>query len=154
MIRLFWRSYWIVALALAVLFVAGPALEAALFPIRGDQRVAAVARTADRLCWTSVFDKRRLAVSDNVDVWLDGAGDTTYPAVFDARTGLPWRRSGTVPIGHHEVRYCVQLPPYIGPADPIRLRTRIHYRGLFGLWTLLVEPPDIVDPPGATLPPP
>ncbi len=150
--RLFWQS--IIQLAILLVLLAPPIslgarLEGTLFPIRTHQFVPkdSIRRTGDRLCWTWVSDKVRMATSDNIDVFLETTdGDRSYPEVFDQITNVPWHRNGAVPVGHYERSYCIALPSYIKPGDPIHLRQIVHYIGFWNLWTVLVPLPDISSP--------
>ena len=127
-------------------------MEAYFLPIRSNQSISkeSIVRSKDRLCWTWVSDKERLAESDNIDVFLDTPkGDRSYPEIIDQATKLPWHRRGALPIGHYERNYCIALPSYVGPDAEVRLNQRIHYRGIGGLWTVLVNLPEVVSPGSA-----
>lgn len=154
-LRWFWRVYIPLAALLVLGMLAiplGPIVEARFWPIRTDQHMTGIVRTADRLCWTWVSEKIRNAVSDNMDVFLTTHTDRMVVAVFERDTGMPWGRSRAVGIGHREQAYCVLLPPNVTQADPIRVEQVAYYPGLLGVWHVSVRFPDIVDPPGATVP--
>lgn len=153
--RWFWRTY--IPLALLVLIsvsatVIGPAVESRFWPIRTDQRIEDVTRTADRICWTWVSQKVRDRVSDNMDVFLTTRTDRMVVAVFEQESGMPWGRSRAVGLGPHRQSYCVQLPPNVKAADPVRIEQVALYPGLLGLWHTAVHLPDIVEPPGTEVP--
>ena len=154
-LRWFWRIYIPVAMLLLAGMVAvplGPVIEARFWPVRTEQRIEDVTRTADRLCWTWVSDKVRDLVSDNMDVFLTTRTDRMVVAVFERSTGLPWGRSRAVGLGPHRQAYCVLLPPNVRPSDFVRVEQIAYYPGLLDLWHIAVRFPDIVEPPGATVP--
>ena len=151
-LRWFWRCYIPLAGLVLLGFLAvplGPMLEARLYPVRIDQSVEDLQRTADRLCWTWVSVKARNAVSDNMDVFLDDLtdGDRQVLAIFERESGMPWARSRAVAIGPHRQSYCVLLPPSVKPSHRIRLEQTAFYPGWHGLWHVALSLPTI-DVPG------
>ncbi len=154
-LRWFWRIYLPLAATLMlgmVLIPLGPAIDGRYRPVRVGQRIENVTRAGDRLCWTWASTKVRDLVSDNMDVFLTTRTDRMVVAVFERDTGLPWGRSRAVGLGPHRQDYCVLLPPNVTPSDPVRVEQVAYYPGLLGLWHIAVRFPDIVEPPGATVP--
>lgn len=48
--------------------------------------------------------------------------------------------------------YAARSNRNVGPSDPIRVKQVAYYPGLFGLWHTAVRFPNIIEPPGATVP--
>ena len=147
--RVFWRFYAALTGLVLLGFVSiafGPVLERHLFPIRGPSTINDIIRTPQRLCWTWHGEKLRDVASENFDVFLDRSnGDRSFPEVFHEDSGAPWRKKGAVAVGRPvNFRYCILLPPDVGMTDALTLRQTIHYRGLLGLWEVLVAIPDLV----------
>ena len=153
--RLFWRLYWPVALIACAMIGAplvGPRIEHAMAPVRIDQHMENIRRSADRICWEWVSVKARPLVSDNMDAFLETRLDRFVVAIFERDTGMPWARSRAVGLGPHRQPYCILLPPSVAPGEPLRVRQTIYYPGWLGLWHVAVVLPDVEDPPGAAVP--
>lgn len=158
-LRWFWRAYIPFAAVALLGFVAlasGPTLENRFRPIRGpDQRVEVIERTAARVCWRWTFTKLRDVASDNLDAFLVINGQPGgVAAPYDMDTGRPWgilRFAVPVRDEPYALRWCVALPPYLGPGDTVVVRQVAYYPGWMRLWRLPVPFPDVVSP-GVPLP--
>lgn len=134
-------------LAVAAL-LAGPRLEAALAPVRVDQRVEAVTRTKDRLCWDWVSRKVREGATDDLDVFLyaEGIEGRMVVSVYGAKDGMPWRRARVSVLGPLRWRWCVELPAHVPETAPVWLEMTAWYPGLGGLWRVPLPMPVVGAP--------
>ena len=141
---------WPIVIAVICIPLVAPAAESRFFPIRTDQRMENITRSADRLCWEWVSIKQRNRVSDDLNVWIDTPGELgALSSVFERDTGMPWVRSRAVGVGPHRQPYCTLLPPYLKPEDPVRVRQTAFYPGLLPLWHVQVRFPDVISPVGS-----
>ena len=150
-LRWFWRAYaalTIIAIVAVIGLPLGPTIEQRFFPIRGPQSISAVTRADGRLCWDWSFVKLRGPASDNLDAYLTVGGEPGgVVAPFDEATGHYWglARMAVSPRPEpYRLRYCVALPPYVTPADTVRVQQTAFYPGYTGLWRLAVTFPDVV----------
>jgi len=133
----------------------GAFLEGRLAPVRIEQSIAEIERHGQALCWAWINTKVRPLPATDLDVRLfDSTGEVSLLAVYERSTHKPWRRTGAVsadPTRPRRQRYCLDLPPWVGPGVTARVEQTISYDGLWGLWTIKARIPDViafgVDPP-------
>lgn len=144
-------SGWPMLVVVCVLTFLAPAAESRFFPIRTGQSIENIERRDGRLCWDWVSYKAENRVSDNLDLFIDVPGALgAVGAPFEKETGLPWVRSrAAAPFQWHRQSYCILVPPYVKPSDPITVRQIAYYPGrlsLFGqsLWHVALRMPNVV----------
>lgn len=153
-----WAWVWPLTITLGVLWLLAPRIELALWPVLGRQEIDDVSRVGGHLCWERLSDKFRVPEIWNYDVFLDRVSNGrlvhSFPEIFsEVPPHDPLSTDRTPSIGWTRRRLCIDLPPSIGPDQPVRLRQTVHFRGFLGLWDLAVPLPGIVDPGGASVPP-